>query len=215
MQQRTATPPPPPPQPLEALARAYLAQGDPTTFRRLYDHCWNPLVRFFTRRGFPPVEAEDLSQNVLLRVYKSMGTFRFESRFETWLFRIAGNEWKNELRRRQTGKRQAEEVPIDTGATGEDVAGDLDLLDLTEGPLETLLADERSALLRQALSKLSPRERQCLILRGQKDLKYREIATALKLSLATVKTHIVHGYRRLRPLLEQHPEVFEAQEPPG
>jgi RNA polymerase sigma-70 factor (ECF subfamily) len=190
--------------------------GDPAVFRRLYDRCWGPLVRFFEGRKFSPAEAEDLSQNVLVCVYKSIGSFRFESRFNTWLFRIAGNEWKNEFRRQQAKKRQAEEVSIDSPASGEEgPPNEVIPLDLKDGPLEKLLAGERSEVLREALQKLSPRERQCLILRGQKDLKYREIATVLKLSLATVKTHIVHGYRRLRPLLEQHPEVFEAQEPPG
>ena len=200
---------------LEELVQAYLEQPDPATYRQLYDRFWRPLISFFRRRGCSTTEAEDLSQNVMLSVYKSIGAFRSESQFTTWLFRIAENEWKNTLRHQQTDKRRAEEVPIDTSPSEDDSVTDMDLQDLAEGPLEALLAGERSELLEQALSKLPPRERQCLLLRVKKGLKYREIAAVLKLSLATVKTHIVHGYRRLRPLLEQHPEVFEAQEPPG
>src|SRR5215210_9591525 len=84
------------------------------TPEELFQQYYRPVVAFFTRRGFSVEESRDLAQETFLRVYKHMESFRGESSVETWLFQIAGNLYKNTLRTRQTLKRDAQEVPLET-----------------------------------------------------------------------------------------------------
>jgi len=85
---------------------------------------FRPGVRsFFQRKGFSPQECEDLTQDVFLRVFKSIDTFRRESRFERWLWEIKVNIYSNEIRKRRTEKRDAREQSLDAVTETEEGAG--------------------------------------------------------------------------------------------
>lgn len=201
---------------LTDLAREFQRSRDNGVFQRLFRRCEGPLRSFFRRLGYSPEEAEDFTQNVLLRVYRNIGEFRFDARFESWMYTIATNEWKNDLRRRSTLKRQAQEVSVDQVAKAEeDPDPSIELVTSETDPLTRLLRSEQAGLLREVLDQLTPQVRRCMLLRLDKGLKYREIASVLKLGVPTVKTHLRLGYERLRLLLDQQSRVLEAQEPPG
>lgn len=166
----------------------------------LFQQYYRPVVAFFMRRGFSIEESRDLAQETFLRVYKHMESFRGESSVETWLFQIAGNLYKNTLRSRQALKRDAQEVSLD-----ESVGGDvLDWEPRDGGQLDSLLTEERSRLLRTALQDLPPQMRQAVLLRVDRDLKYREIADVMHVSIETVKAHLYQARQQLRDRLADY-----------
>lgn len=171
------------------------------TPEELHQRYYRPVVAFFVRRGFPREESFDLAQETFLRVYKNMEGFRKESSVETWLFQIAGNLYKNTLRGQSTLKRDAEEVPLET-PEGELVVGPWASED--EGPLSTMLAGERARLLREALQSLPPQMKQAVLLRVDRDLKYREIADLMRVSIETVKAHLYQARQQLRDKLANY-----------
>ena len=163
-------------------------------FRRLCDLYHRPLYYFFSRRGFPPQDCLDLTQETFVGIYRGIDSFRRDARFETWLFKVATNAWRKRLRRGAADKRAGQEVPI------EDSEGEpLDLPAAgTPVPGEDLLRQERSRVLREGIEKLPEQMRKCLMLRVYHDLKYREIAVLMRLSPETVKVHLFQARRRLQ-----------------
>jgi RNA polymerase sigma-70 factor (ECF subfamily) len=190
------------------------SQNREQDFRALFQRYYPPVVRFFFNRGFQPQEAEDLTQEVLLRVYRGLEDFCFEAHFDTWIFRIVTNVWKNALRHRDTLEGKAKHLSVDRQFTssgrGPTTSVIEELPDPTTDPLDQVIATERSRLLYLALAELPPRMRRCVVLRVGQDLKYQEIADLMGVSLATVKTQLRTAQKRLRPLLEHHFSGFQA-----
>jgi len=81
--------------------------------RKLFLLHYRKIIGFFLRRGFSSEDSSDLTQDVFSRVFKAIDTFRREAQFKRWLFEIAMNTYRNELRRRGAEKRDAVVVPID------------------------------------------------------------------------------------------------------
>ncbi|HEY7213575.1 MAG TPA: sigma-70 family RNA polymerase sigma factor [Thermoanaerobaculia bacterium] len=163
-------------------------------FRRLFDGYYPRLVHFFSRRGFPPQDCLDLTQETFLGIYRGIGTFRRDARFETWLFKIATNAYRKRLRWGAAEKREAKEVPLEAGEEPE--RNEPPASEASAG--EEMLRRERSRVLREAIEKLPEQMRKCLMLRVYQEMKYREIATLLRLSPETVKVHLFQARRRLR-----------------
>ena len=155
-------------------------------FRLLCDLFHRPLYHFFSKRGFPGQDCLDLTQETFLGIYRGIGTFRRDARFETWLFKVATNAFRKRLRWGTAGKRTGEEVPLDAEPAGGPATG------------EGMFQRERARLLRDAVGRLPEQMRKCLILRVYHELKYREIATVLRLSPETVKVHLFQARRRLQ-----------------
>lgn len=164
-----------------------LMEAPEELFRRYY----RPVVAFFAHRGFSMDDSRDLAQETFLRVFKSMNTFRGESGFETWLFQIASNLYKNTLRSLQAQKRDAREESLDS----EDAVVELGARE--RDPLHAILAEERMRLLRGAVEDLPPQMRQAVLLRVDGDLKYREIAELMHVSIETVKAHLYQARQQL------------------
>ena len=166
-------------------------------FRRLFDFYYQRLVHFFARRGFPHPDCLDLTQETFLGIYRGIGSFRRDSTFETWLFRIATNAFRKRLRWGAAGKREAREVSLEAGGEPDGERGhDPPAPEPPAG--EDMLRKERARLLREAVEKLPEQMRRCLVLRVYQDMKYREIAALLRLSPETVKVHLFQARRRLR-----------------
>jgi RNA polymerase sigma-70 factor (ECF subfamily) len=163
----------------------------------LFLRYYRPLVVFFSRRGFSAEEARDLTQETFLKVFKYGEQFRGESHAATWLFQIATNVSRNTLRHQGTAKRDAEEMSVSApeGAEAAESVPD------TSDPLRDVLSEERVRLLREALRDLPPQMRRCVLLRVEHDLKYREIAELLRISIETVKAHLYQARHHLRGTL--------------
>ena len=127
---------------------------------------------------------------------------------QTWIFQIARNIASNEIRSRRTSKRGATEVPFEETCRVEDdgVMRECIQADGRVGgtPLEDLLVTERAKILHEAMESLPPQMRRCVRLRVEQDLKYREIAAVLGISIDTVKAHLFQARQLLKDKLSGH-----------
>jgi RNA polymerase sigma-70 factor (ECF subfamily) len=162
----------------------------------LFNRYYRPVVAFFQHKGFSTEESRDLAQETFLRVYRYRERFRGESSPVTWLFQIAANLYKNQLRSLAAQKRDAEEVPLDSTDV-KDPESDDDALGL-------MLTGERSRLLREALEELPPQMKKAVLLRVTGDMKYREIAEEMEVSIETVKAHLYQARQHLRDRLSDY-----------
>ncbi len=150
-------------------------------------------------------EAEDLSQETLVRGYLAIERFRGESDFYTYLYRTLLNLWKNQIRSRRRWRlvslgsdprRDAREA--ENGAMPA-----RDLRDPSPGPHERLVESEQSARLHKALLELDPDFRAVLILRVAEGLEYEEIAEALGIPVGTVRSRLARARSRIRDLMSE------------
>lgn len=170
----------------ESLVRAHL-DGDPTAFRRLYEKYGDKVFASAYRIVGEHHAAADLAQEIFVKIFHEMRSFKFESRFSTWLFRVTVNHAinkANEVRRHtRIHEKITREGKGDPGGTREG------------GPL-----DER---IQQAIQALSPKLRAIVSLRYLDGLSYEEIAEVLEVSLGTVKSRLFLAHETLRPLLKE------------
>ena len=162
------------------------------------------VARFFQRRGFPDEACYDLTQDVLFRVFRSLPEFRLQASFETWLFQIVRNVWKNALRHSQAQKRSVEEVSLDTAGVegGHGTAESGFPQPRSEGPLARVLVSERLRHVREAVEALPPDLQRLLICRIYQGLKVGEIAALLKIPEGTVKSRLFEARSLLKKKLE-------------
>jgi RNA polymerase sigma-70 factor (ECF subfamily) len=168
-------------------------------FRQIFLLFYRWTLRIFVRRGFTEDEARDLVQDTFLRVHEKLATFRGDSPFESWLYRVADNIYKNRLRTLATQKRAAQEVAWEDVVEREltdKPTGDFRLR--TSGPLDQVLTEEKEEHLYRAVADLPPQMRRCVMLRVIGDLKYREIAAILQVSVDTVKAHLYQARQQLK-----------------
>jgi RNA polymerase sigma-70 factor (ECF subfamily) len=171
-------------------------------FERVFDEHYKKVFYTFRRKGIPHRDAEDLTQEAFLRVYEHLEELHSPSALRTWVFTVAENLWKNRLRGQGTQKRAHEEEALDAL---EDGAG---ALPSTPAEQEKLILDEeRRARLRLALANLPPRMRQCVLLRLERGLKYKEIAVNLHVSIETVKAHLHQAKEILKRELGEYFEL--------
>lgn len=149
-------------------------------------------------------DAEDLSQEALVRGYMATDRFRGEADFYTYLYRALLNLWKNQIRWRRRWRM------VGLGGGGRDREGDAregdadpaqDLRDRSPGPHERLLGREQSERLHRALLRLEPDFRVVLVLRAAEGLEYEEIAAALDIPVGTVRSRLARARGRIRDLL--------------
>ncbi len=164
--------------------------------RLIFERFYPWVRRFFSRFGYSAQDCEDMAQETFGQAFHRLDSFRGEGSFKSWLFATAANLHRNENRRRRRVKRDAPEVSIDE----RDESGVLLREPEAPEPLpsERAYRDERRQALTRAMSGLPPQMRQVLQLRVDQDLKYREIAAVLQISVETVKAHLFQARQRLR-----------------
>ena len=137
-------------------------------------------------------DALDASQETFFRAYKALGSFRGDSKFSVWLYRMASNICLDMLRK--AGRRD------ETSLTGEEQE-DIPLPDSRFDPQAALERSEVRRAVREGLDRLSPAFRQALVLRDVNGLSYDEIGQALDLEEGTVKSRIFRARRKLAAIL--------------
>lgn len=167
-------------------------------FRKIFHHYSRIIYKFFAKRGFNEEECEDLVQETFLRVHRNLDSFRGEAQFGTWLFQVSANVYKNELRSRLAQKRDAQEVSLENDESGTiGISSDLE----EDDPLGELLTVERCEVLHRAMAELPTQMRHCVEMRVTQDLKYREIAVLMNVSIDTVKAHLFQARQLLKAKL--------------
>ena len=184
------------------LVEAWQAGGDQEEiFRRIFNAYFRKVHSFFAKRGFPADACQDLVQETFLKLHRGLPSFRREARFETWLFQIAANLYRNTLRSQSTQKREAQEVSLDQEGEPEPERGGPAAANGEAGALSSVLAEERSRVLNHALAELPSQMRRCVELRVHQDLRYREIADLMQVSIDTVKAHLYQARQQLKSKL--------------
>ena len=143
-------------------------------------------------------EAGDVVQEVFLKVFRNIASFRGQSTLKTWIYRITVNEAHNARRWRFRHKRR--EVELDPSAE-ESRSFEEVVADRAPSAFEAVFDRERRAMLDAALEQLNPIFRDAVVLRDIMDLSYEEIAKTLNVSMGTVKSRILRGREALREQL--------------
>jgi len=172
--------------------------GDRAAFDSLVRQYDQGVLRLVLRVAGSADEASDLFQEVFLKVYRSLGHFRFESRFSTWLYRVVTNVCLDHLRRKQT-RREVQAPAVEEGQPEyfHTLADDRPSLD----PERALRAKEISNRLRRAMVRLSPRERMVFELRHYEGLKLKVIGEMCGTSEETAKNCLFRATQKLRTQL--------------
>jgi RNA polymerase sigma-70 factor (ECF subfamily) len=157
---------------------------------------WNQIVQLHWRKVFNVAykfvgrheEAEDLAQDIFLKVFRSLGTFDRRANFQTWLISVSRNLCIDHYR-----SVRKERESLDRGIDTDELAP----VAPEPGPIAALEQRDRVALLRQALAALPPALRTAVVMRDLQELSYQEIADRLALPEGTVKSRINRGRNEL------------------
>lgn len=171
----------------EALVEASLA-GATEAFDELVTRHRRAVYHVCYRFVNNHEDAADLTQDTFVRAWKALASFRRQSRFSTWVHRIAVNV---SLNRVSLKTPRSEAVDFDTMADTREPA-----------PGHSLMVAERRALVRAAVAALPPRQRAALILRTYHDLSHQQVATIVGTSVGAVKANVFHALANLRKQLE-------------
>jgi len=177
-----------------------LRAGNMSGFDFLIQKYRKPIVNFMYRMVRNQAVAEELAQEVFLRVYRSRETYRAEARFSTWLYRIATNlgvNYARDTRHERTASTiYLDEVDSETGTTP-DVADD-------EPSVEaSMLRRERLNAIRQHVLALPERQRMAVLMHKYEGMDYKQIGDVLKLSESATKSLLFRAYQTLREKLKE------------
>jgi len=180
-------------------------QNDLEAFEELVRRYQNRIYSFVCKTTNDPTEAEDLTQETFLRVYKSIHRFRGESTFQTWLYRIAHNICVDRSRRSQRQVPVAFSLDAPHDDDGE--TGPRELPDESRNPARVAERGELQRLVRHCLSQMSEKLRTVIILYDLQGLSYEEIAETLACPLGTVKSRLFNARAELGRRLQFYIEA--------
>jgi RNA polymerase sigma-70 factor (ECF subfamily) len=177
-----------------------VAAGDDGAFDYLVQKYRRQMISFMYRMTHNQAVAEELAQEVFLRVYRSRQSYAASAKFTTWLYRIATNLAVNYARdtkhERPENVVSIDEPDTETGLT----------VDVADGSLnaeQTILRRERLAAIRSQVEALPERQRMAVIMHKYQNMDYKQIAAVLKLSESATKSLLFRAYETLRETLKR------------
>jgi RNA polymerase sigma-70 factor (ECF subfamily) len=177
-----------------------VAAGDDGAFDYLVEKFRRPMVSFMYRMTRNQPVAEELAQEVFLRVYRSRQTYAASAKFTTWLYRIATNLAVNHARdtkyERPENTVNIDEPDTETGLT----------VDVADGSLnaeQVILRRERLAAIKRHVEALPERQRAAVMMHKYQGMDYKQIAEVLKLSESATKSLLFRAYETLRETLKE------------
>ncbi len=174
--------------------------GDQSAFDFLVQKYRRPLVSFMYRMARNTAAAEDLAQEVFLRVYRSRQTYEASAKFTTWLYRIATNLAVNHAR---DTRKDRPEVTVSLDEPDEETGTTMDVADATMSAEEALVRRERMLAIRSKVEALPERQRLAVIMHKYQQMDYKQIADVLKLSESATKSLLFRAYQTLREQLKE------------
>ena len=195
-------------QPAMAVAEGYtdaevmlrVKAGDQSAFDYLVQKYRRPLVSFMYRMARNTAAAEDLAQEVFLRVYRSRASYEASAKFTTWLYRIATNLAVNHAR---DTRKDRPEVTVSLDEPDEETGTTMDVADGTISAEEALVRRERMLAIRSKVEALPERQKQAVIMHKYQQMDYKQISEVLKLSESATKSLLFRAYETLREQLKQ------------
>ena len=147
-------------------------------------------------------DAQDCLQEAMLRVYRAISTFKGQSSFSTWIYRITINTCLDELRRRKIRKTTSLDNLLDSGWSPSD---ELDT------PENNAIRREQRRSIEKAIASLPDDMRAAIVLRDIQGFSYETIADVLNANVGTIKSRISRGREKLRDILSRQSELFDHQ----
>ena len=176
------------------------SQGDEAAFNFLAEKYHRPIHYFLFRMVRNQAIAEELAQEVFLRVYRSRQSYRAEARFSTWLYRIATNlavNYARDTKYERTARTVYLDAPDELTGTTPDVADDEPSVE------QNLLRKERMKAIRTHVMALPERQRMAVLMHKYQGMDYHEIGEVLKLSESATKSLLFRAYQTLRGKLKE------------
>ena len=174
--------------------------GLEAAYRELIRRYERPIFSLIYRMVRDRELAEDLSQETFIKALNAIDSYRPEFKFSSWIFKIANNAAIDQIRRRELNTLSLDGSPHAT-TPDEIEATALQVSARGLSPLEALESRELGGMIEQAIGRLRPEYRSCILLRHVEGLAYEEIAELMNLPLGTVKTYIHRARNELRDLL--------------
>lgn len=166
--------------------------GDHASFALLLQKHRNPVVHFMYRMVQNQAIAEELAQEVFLRVYRSRESYEPTAKFTTWLFRIATHLALNWVR---DGKKEKSQHPIDAESAD---GTSRQIIDRNRTAEQELVYQARLGEVREAIEELPGKQRTAVLLHKYREMEYAQIATVLECSESAVKSLLFRAYEKLR-----------------
>ncbi len=179
----------------DARLASALRERSEEAYELLVSRFQQPVYNLVYRLLADPGESCDVVQEVFLKIFRNIGTFRSQSSLKTWIYRIAVNEVHNY--RRWFFRHRRQEVVLEDESQGGKNFGDT-VPDRGRSPYECALDGEKRVMIEEALARINPMFRAAVVLRDVEDLSYEEIADILDISLGTVKSRITRGRDAMR-----------------
>jgi RNA polymerase sigma-70 factor (ECF subfamily) len=184
----------------DAAVMLRAAAGDDSAFNYLAEKYHRPIIHFLFRMVGNQAIAEELAQEVFLRVYRSRASYRAEAKFSTWLYRIATNLAVNHARDTRH-ERSARTVYLDS--PDEETGTTPDVADVEPTAEQNLLRAERMKAIRAHVMALPERQRMAVLMHKYQGMDYREIGEVLKQSESATKSLLFRAYQTLREKLKE------------
>lgn len=170
-------------------------KGNVNEFEKLVTAYEKNVYNIALRLVGDPEDAADMTQETFIKAYRALGSFRGDSKFSVWLYRIASNVCLDFLRSRSRRKQVSLSVEDEYGEAF------MELPDMSGNPEEQLMKKLSMEAVRRGLEQLPPQQRQILVLRELGGLSYAELAQSLGLEEGTVKSRIFRARKRLCAML--------------
>lgn len=186
-----------------------LRQGEEAAYEALIQRYEHPIFSLVSRLADNPTDAADVVQDVFIKIFRNVGSFRGDCSLKSWIYRIAVNQARNQ--RRWFGRHRRQEVGLEP-EPGEAQGYQDWLQDPGPSPFELALDEETHKLVEAALQEVPTAFRAALVLREIEGLSYEQIAEVLEITLGTVKSRILRGREALKKNLTEKLEQNAPQE---
>jgi RNA polymerase sigma-70 factor (ECF subfamily) len=174
--------------------------GDDSAFEYLVQKYRRQMVSFMYRMSHNSAAAEDLAQEVFLRVYRSRANYEASAKFTTWLYRIATNLAVNHAR---DTRHERPENTVNLDQPDSETGQTPDVPDGSPTVEESILRRERLAAIREKVQGLPERQRMAVVMHKYQQMDYKQIAEVLKLSESATKSLLFRAYETLRVQLKE------------
>ena len=180
-------------------------KGDVAAFEALIGEHQKRIFSIAFRVAGNPEDAADMAQEVLIKIFRNLGKFQGNSKFSTWVYRVATNTCLDELKklRRHTAYSLDQELETEEGSVAAELA------DEAPTPEESAERRDLQRVVSEAIGMLSEDHKKAILLRDMQGFSYEEIANILQCSVGTVKSRINRARAQLKKILIKNGELFE------
>ncbi len=174
-------------------------KGDNSAFEALMEKHMGIIYNIALRMTANKDDAEDMTQEIMIKIFRSLGSFKGNSKFSTWIYRVAVNTCLDELKKKKNKKH----LSLDAEISGDDGENQIEIKDDSPSPEKLAEQNELRDMVAAAVKLLSDEHRAVIVLRDIRGMSYSEIAGILGCSDGTVKSRISRARAQLKMILEK------------